>query len=102
MLAVRPASVQQILTGYVLVLAALALAALTRAARAATDFPAPSPLDAALRARTPRPVRPPELVRTEREITLGTASAGHLHQRLVPLLREAAAARLGAEHGIDL
>jgi len=102
MLAVRPVSVQQILTGYVLLLAGVALAALTRIARSATEFPAPSELDAALTPRAAQPMRPPELVRTEREITLGVASAGHLHQRLVPVLREAAAARLGAEHGVDL
>ena len=36
-------------------------------------------------------------MRIEREITLGTSSAGHLHTRLLPLLREAAAARLGVD-----
>ena len=35
-------------------------------------------------------------MRIEREITLGTTSAGHLHARLLPLLREAASARLGS------
>jgi hypothetical protein len=47
-------------------------------------------------------MRPAELVRTEREIVLGTSSAGHLHERLLPLLREAAAARLSAGHDVDL
>jgi hypothetical protein len=47
-------------------------------------------------------MRPPELIRTEREITLGTASAGNLHRRLLPILRAAAAARLSAGHKIDL
>ncbi len=47
-------------------------------------------------------MRPSELVRTEREITLGRSSAGHLHQRLLPILREAAAARLAAGHNVDL
>jgi hypothetical protein len=36
-------------------------------------------------------------VRIEREITLGTTSAGHLHTRLLPLLRGAAAARLAID-----
>jgi hypothetical protein len=102
MLAIRPASIQQILTAYVLVLAAVALAALTRVARSTSEFPRPSDFDAALQPRGVEPMRPAELVRTEREITLGAASAGHLHQRLLPLLREAAAARLSAEHGVDL
>jgi hypothetical protein len=102
LLGVRPVSTQQLLTAYVLVLAAIALAALTRVARSASDFPPPSEFDAALRVREASPMRPPELVRTEREITLGTSNAGHLHQRLLPLLREAAAARLSAGHNVDL
>ena len=36
-------------------------------------------------------------MRIEREITFGTTSAGHLHTRLLPLLREAASARLGID-----
>jgi hypothetical protein len=47
-------------------------------------------------------MRPPELVRTERDIVLGTSGAGHLHDRLLPMLREAAAARLSAGHNVDL
>jgi hypothetical protein len=102
MLGIRPVSIQQILSAYVLVLAAIALAALTRVARSASDLPPPSTFEAALGARRLDPMRPAELVRTEREIVLGTSSAGHLHERLLPLLREAAAARLSAGHGIDL
>jgi hypothetical protein len=102
MLGIRPVSTQQILAAYVLVLAAVALAALTRIARSASDVPPPSAFDAALRPRVVGPMRPSELVRTEREITLGIASAGHLHQRLLPILREAAAARLAAGHNVDL
>src|SRR5206468_1961539 len=93
---------ERILSAYVLVLAAIALAALTRITRSATDRPGPSQFEAALDTRPAQPARPPELVRTEREILLGTASAGHLHQRLLPLLRETAAARLAAAHSIDL
>ncbi len=102
MLGLRPVSIQQILSAYVLVLAAIALAALTRIARSASDLPPPSDFETALRTRAVDPMRPPELVRTEREITLGTSSAGHLHQRLLPILREAAAARLSANHNVDL
>jgi hypothetical protein len=102
MLGIRPISIQQILAAYVLVLAAVALAALTRIARSASETPARSELDAALRPRLVGPVRPMELVRTEREIMLGTSNAGNLHKRLLPMLREAAAARLVAGHNVDL
>ena len=43
-------------------------------------------------------MRPPELVRTEREITLGMAKPATCTQRLLPMLREAAAVRLAARH----
>ena len=102
MLAVRPLSVQQILASYVLVLAAVALAALTRIARSASDIPPRSDFDTALRPRVAGPERPMELVRTEREIMLGTSNAGNLHKRLLPMLREAAAARLAAGYNVDL
>ena len=102
MLGIRPASIQQILTAYVLLLAAIALAALTRIARNASEIPPLSEFAAALRPRVVDPMRPPELVRTERDITLGVSNAGHLQQRLLPLLREAAAARLAAGHDVDL
>jgi hypothetical protein len=101
-LGLRPISTERILAAYVLVLAGIALAALTRVTRGAAERPAPSPFEEALRTRPARPMRPPELVRTERELTLGTTNAGHLHLRLLPLLRETAAARLAAGHGIDL
>jgi hypothetical protein len=102
MLAVRPISTRQILASYVLLLAAVALAALTRIARNPWDAAPPSELDAALRRYVVRSMRPQELVRTEREITLGTSNAGNSHKRLLPILREAAAARLAAGHNIDL
>ena len=93
----RPVSVERMLGGYVLAVAAIALAALTRAVSGATD-PQPGSLFEHALARKPEPPsRPPELVRIEREITLGTSSAGHLHGRLLPLLREIAAARLNVE-----
>lgn len=102
MLGIRPVSVHEILAVYVLVLAAVALAALTRVARSSSDTPPPSQFDAALATRSIDSSRPPELVRTEREITLGLSNATHLHQRLLPILREAAAARLLSGHNVDL
>ena len=101
-LGIRPVSTDRILAAYVLALAAVGLAALVRVASAHDDRRRPSAFEHALRRREPAPMRPPELVRTEREITLGTASAGHLDQRLLPMLREAAAVRLAARRSIDL
>jgi hypothetical protein len=102
MLGIRPVSVEQILTVYVLVLAGVALAALTRVARSESDTPPQSAFEVALLVRKPDSSRPPELVRTEREITLGLSNAAHLHQRLLPILREAAAARLLTGHNVDI
>jgi hypothetical protein len=101
-LGVRPVSVRTILAAYVLVLAAIALAALTRVAREASERYEVSPFERALRGAAQTPARPPELVRTEREIMLGIANAGHLHMRLLPILRESAAARLAAHHNVEL
>ena len=101
-LGLGPVSRERILAAYVLVLAGIALAALTRLMRSSVEQRAPSTFDAALRVRPSDSLRPPELVRTEWDITLGSASAGHLHVRLLPLLREAAAARLAVGHNVDL
>jgi hypothetical protein len=86
---------------YVLVVGAQVLLALTKLAQAAAD-PEPSLFAHALRRRRDEQLRPPELIRIERELVLGMESAGHLHARLLPLLREAAAARLAAKHNVDL
>jgi hypothetical protein len=90
---IRPVSLGQIVAGYVLVLAGVALAALTRVLRTASELPPPSDFEYALRPRTDAPMRPPELIRTEREIQLGTSSSWYLHKRLAPILRDAASAR---------
>lgn len=100
-LGVRPAATDRIFSAYAVALAALGLLALTRAARAASAR-SPSIFEYALRPRAEARVRPPELIRIEREITLGAASAAHLHRRLLPLLRESAATRLFARHHVDL
>lgn len=101
-LAIRPVSTERILAVYVLVLAAIGLAAITRVAASHEHRNRSSVFEHALRRSPQRPMRPPELVRTEREITLGMANAGHLHQRLLPMLREAAAVRLATRHSIDI
>ena len=102
MLGVQPLPVERLVAIYVLLLAAIALSSLTRAAQGPMDPTAYSRFEAALRRRDDRPGRPPELVRTERELTLGAASAGQLQTRLLPLLRDAASARLLARHNVDL
>jgi hypothetical protein len=94
LLGVRPVSAERIVAGYVLALAAIALASLTRILADSVDTRASAFEHALMRVRADPP-RPSDLIRVEREITLAMSSAGHLHQRLLPLLREVAAARLG-------
>lgn len=92
-LAVHPVDTERIAAGYALALAAVGIGAFLRILRDREGGTPVSQFERAL-AREPGPhVRPPELVRVEREITLGTTSAGHLHRRLVPILRDAAIAR---------
>jgi hypothetical protein len=93
-LAVRPVATDTIVAAYVLVLAGLGVASLARVLAGEPDMRA-SAFERTLAMEPATPNRPPELVRVEREITLGVSTAGHLHLRLLPLLREAAAARLG-------
>lgn len=100
-LGLRPISVREILAAYVLSLAAITLAALTQL-NARDPWETVSEFEHALRPRRAERVRPPELVRMERELTLASANAGHLHVRLLPLLRDAAGVRLGARHRVDL
>jgi hypothetical protein len=95
MLGIRPVSFEHIAAGYVLALAAIAIVSLVRQLGARGEHQPQSPFENALSRKPEQPTRPPELVRIEREITLGTTSAGHLHTRLLPLLREAASARVG-------
>ena len=96
-LGLHPVSTQRIAAGYVLALAAIGLDAVVRTLGAESWRERGSLFEHALTRAAPEPARPPELVRIEREITLGTTSAGHLHTRLLPLLRDAAAARLGID-----
>src|ERR1051325_8780840 len=83
LLGVKPIRVETILAGYALALAAIALAALTSAIGAASES-APSRFEHELMRERIAPTRPPELVRVERELTLGESSALHFHTRLLP------------------
>ena len=96
-LGLHPVATERILAAYVLALAALALELATRllAARSAND--AQSEFEHALERKQPQPTRPTDLLRIERELSLGTTTAGDLHARLLPMLRDAAGARLGLD-----
>jgi hypothetical protein len=102
-LGLRPISVREILAAYVLALTAIALLVLTRMARTEEEWErATSALEHALAPRKSVQARPAELVRTERDLTLSSSNAGDLHTRLLPQLREVAAARLADRHDTDL
>ncbi|HEX3225818.1 MAG TPA: hypothetical protein VHQ89_06950 [Gaiellaceae bacterium] len=94
-LGLHPVSTNRILAAYVLALAALGLELMTRVLSSRSASGQPSEFEQALARKRHRPTRPTDLLRIERELSLGAASAGHLHTRLLPMLREAASARLG-------
>jgi hypothetical protein len=94
-LGLHPVATARILAAYVLALAALGLELTTRVLSSRSATGQPSEFEQALTRETPVPTRPTDLLRIERELSLGVASAGHLHMRLLPLLRDAAATRLG-------
>ena len=96
-LGLHPVSTSRIAAGYALTLAAIGLDAVVRVLGATSWHERGSLFEHALSRKAPEPTRPSEIIRIEREITLGTTSAGHLHTRLLPLLRDAVAARLGVD-----
>jgi hypothetical protein len=79
---------------YLLFLGALLMLVLVSAVGAAVPRAQRSDLRRALDAQPARPAVVPQLARVEREVTLSIASAVDLHTRLLPHLREIAAARL--------
>jgi hypothetical protein len=99
---VFPAERRTFVGAYELVLGAIALAALaTSFGKLWPESWTKSPFD---RVREPpkRSHRIDELDRIDRLVVLGGANAFDLHYRLRPLLRELAAERLAARHGVDL
>jgi len=100
LLALRPLSTSRALAIWVVLVAAMVLLLLVQQSRdrrgTRTRFEA---VLRCPRASTPQPV---ELLRVERELELGIAGAAHAHRRLLPMLREAAAARLASRHGVEL
>jgi len=87
---------------FILLVASIAIVTLVRGIRDGDGPPRARRFEAALRRRPPADSPPVELVRVDRELELGVANALHAHRRLLPLLRAAAAARIGTRHGFDL
>jgi hypothetical protein len=87
---------------YLLVLGAIAVFAAVLATREAFPLDRGSALAAALEREPRDALRPHELERLEREVTLGTSTAFDLHYRLRPILREVAEQRLADRHGLRL
>lgn len=86
---------------YILVVGGLALLEVVIATREAYPRAGRSALAEALDRQPPGSLRPPELERLERELTLGSSTAFDLHFRLRPTLREIADERLAAR-GLQL
>ena len=87
---------------FVLVEGALAVLSAVLATRQAFPLEKGSAIAEALQ-REPRPaVRPPELERTERLLTIANTTAFDLHFRLRPVLREVAEQRLADRQGLRL
>jgi hypothetical protein len=97
---IHPLSATRALAIWVVIAAALALLVLVSDSRPAGKRV--SRFEAAMRGRAVKPSAPAELLRVERELELGIASAGSAHHSLLPRLRSAAAARLASRHGVDL
>jgi hypothetical protein len=87
------------LAAYLLALGVLGVAASLRAVRRPSGR---SPFEAALPVRPDRPGRLRSLERMEHDCIQGLANPVDLHRRLRPILREVAAQRVAAGHGIEL
>jgi hypothetical protein len=87
---------------YVLTIGAIALLAAILATRRAFPLEERSPLAEALDHEERPSVRPPDLERTERMVTMAVTTAFDLHFRLRPVLREVAEQRLADRRGLRL
>jgi hypothetical protein len=93
----QPGRIAVELDVYILVVGGLALFQVVTATREAYPRAARSALAEALDREPEAPLRPPELERLERELTLGASTAFDLHYRLRPTLREIAGERLASQ-----
>jgi hypothetical protein len=87
---------------YILTVGAMALLAAILATRRAFPVEGGSSLAAALEREERPPVRPPDLERTERMLSMAATTAFDLHFRLRPVLREVAEQRLADRRGLRL
>jgi hypothetical protein len=87
---------------YVLTVGAMALLAAILATRRAFPVEGGSSLAEALEPQEHPPVRPPDLERTERMLSMAATTAFDLHFRLRPVLREVAEQRLADRRGLRL
>jgi hypothetical protein len=87
---------------FVLVVGALTVLTAALAARGSFPVGEGSAIAEALVLEPRLPVRPPELERTERLLTIATTTAFDLHFRLRPVLREVAGQRLADRQGLRL
>jgi len=100
LLALQPLSTSRALAVWVVLVAGVSLLLLVRQSHAGGG--ARSRFEATLRRAPAAAPQPVELLRVERDLELGIAAAGNAQHRLLPILREAAAARLASRHGIEL
>ena len=87
---------------FALVVGALAVLTAVVATRQAFPLEQSSAIAEALKREPPEAVRPPELERTERLLTIAVTTAFDLHFRLRPVLREVAEQRLADRQGLRL
>ncbi len=86
---------------YALYVGGLVLAALVQSVKP-PPWTRRSRFEEALRSRRSDRSTPPELLRAERDVRLALGSAGRLHSRFVPPLREIVSVRLLSRRGIEL
>jgi hypothetical protein len=99
---VQPGRHELELDVYVLTIGAMALLAAILATRRAFPPEEGSAIAAALERDERVPVRPPDLERTERMLSMAATTAFDLHFRLRPVLREVAEQRLADRRGLRL
>ena len=87
---------------YILTVGAMALLAAILATHRAFPVEESSSLAVALQREERPPVRPPDLERTERMLSMAATTAFDLHFRLRPVLREVAEQRLADRRGLRL
>jgi hypothetical protein len=87
---------------YVLVVGALAVLTAVLAAQRAIPVSTSSAIAEAMEREPAEALRPPDLERAERLVTMAATTAFDLHYRLRPILREVAEQRLADRRGIRL